>query len=182
MEDIKLCLSGQLVRKAPHSTLGRHRGRLNCLRTGKLRGTAQVRQIVLHRNRRGRGSLPSAAESNPWPCCLSVECAQKCQHEQNRHAANAHEECNQSGHNKSEFSVFNPMNADAPVFRVKFIQNLPPPSNRQRRARGSIGGHGSMRQQKFGGARPAEARNRQWRRVVFPGAPTRNGQEGRVQQ
>src|SRR5260370_10912543 len=61
-------------------------------------------------------------------------------------------------------------------------KDLPPPSNRHRRARGSIGGPGSTRQRQSGGARPAEARNRQWRRVVFPEAPTRNGPEGRVQQ
>src|SRR6266481_2331916 len=61
-------------------------------------------------------------------------------------------------------------------------KDLLPPSNRHHRARGSIGGHGSTRQRQSGGARPTEARNRQWRRVVFPGAPTRNGPEGRVQQ
>src|ERR1700732_254177 len=60
-------------------------------------------------------------------------------------------------------------------------KNLPP-SNRHQRAPGSIGGPGSTRQRQSGGARPAEAHNRQWRRVVFPGAPTRNGPEGRVQQ
>jgi hypothetical protein len=92
-KDINLCSSRRPDRKAPRSTLGR-RGRLNCSRLGKLRGTAQVRQIVLHRNRRGRGSLPSAAESNPRSFYLSVESAQKCQHEQDRNAANAHEECN----------------------------------------------------------------------------------------
>src|ERR1700676_66972 len=61
-------------------------------------------------------------------------------------------------------------------------KGLPAISNHHRRARGSIGGPGSMRQQKFGAARPAEARNRQWRHVVFPEAPARNGPEGRVQQ
>src|SRR6266404_9855975 len=58
----------------------------------------------------------------------------------------------------------------------------PAPSNRHWRAHCSIGVRGGMPQQQFGGARPAEARNRQSTRVVSPEAPTRNGPEGRVQQ
>src|ERR1700693_6281401 len=58
----------------------------------------------------------------------------------------------------------------------------PTPSNRHRYARCSIGGPRRMRQQQSGEARPAEARNRQSSRVVFPEAPTQNGPEGQVQQ
>src|ERR1700675_487864 len=58
----------------------------------------------------------------------------------------------------------------------------PTSSNRHRRARCSIGEPGGTRRQQFGGAHPAEARNRQSKRVASPAAPTRNEPEGRVQR
>ena len=95
----KPMLVRQLARKNATFQLGRRR-RLNCSLSGKLRRTVQVRRTVRNRDRRDIRSPAPDGESNARPPRLSQKSAQKCQHEENRGAANARQH-NWSDHIRS---------------------------------------------------------------------------------
>jgi hypothetical protein len=68
----------------------------------KITPDGQVRRTVLSRDRRDTGSLLSAGESSARPSRVSQKSAQKCQHEENRSAANARE-CDWYDHGRCHF-------------------------------------------------------------------------------
>ncbi len=68
----------------------------------KITPDGQVRRTVLSRDRRDTGSLLSAGESSARPSRVSQKSAQKCQHEENRSAANARE-CDGYDHGRCYF-------------------------------------------------------------------------------